>query len=638
MRVMKNQLMSIPWKGLLLILVLITLFVIYLLFKPGPPASVTLVDNLTQALFEGVGFFLTLPLFLQSSRLRKLTPAPSRIRPPSSLTTQRWVPLLLGLGILSVMIGQVLWTYNEDIAHLAVLFPSWADAGCLGSFLFVLLAILLLPPQTLPAGMRLRLLLDGLMIMVGTVTFSWYFVLGPTILQGYNSVLARVVGTAYPLATLVLISCLVLLLIQTYDREIRLTVLILSLALFILVITDSVYDFQELYNQYNTGTLLDVGWPLGYMLVGLGARALHLHLAARITSHTDRGAVAQSPPIPDPLLFASSPWQSLMPYFSLPAIVTLLVFTTYVGGNGFLEGGVYIGATLLMALLLLRQIFTIGEMRLRNKVLWTMQQDVDAKNDALRQANRQLEEHAKERERAYERERHLNELKDQFLLNVSHELRTPLTMLGVPLELLKIHYESLDSMERSLMLERALAGHEELVELVNRILDTTKVMSEIPQAKSEAVRVHQLVQEVLAALPSIQAYVISLQVPEQLLVWADAQFLRQVLRNLLSNVCKYVPTQTEIVILATQSVPSSSVCLEIADAGPGIPSEELPLLFEKFVRLKRDLAGSTPGTGLGLYICKQLVEAMGGRIWAESPGHLGKGSRFCLTLPPFSVC
>jgi len=71
----------------------------------------------------------------------------------------------------------------------------------------------------------------------------------------------------------------------------------------------------------------------------------------------------------------------------------------------------------------------------------------------------------------------------------------------------------------------------------------------------------------------------------------------------------------------------------VQDAGPGIPPEEIPLLFEKFVRLKRDLAGPTRGTGLGLYLCKQLVEAMGGSIWVESSGRIGEGSRFCFTLP-----
>jgi len=235
---------------------------------------------------------------------------------------------------------------------------------------------------------------------------------------------------------------------------------------------------------------------------------------------------------------------------------------------------------------------------------------------------------------AYEQQRKINELKDQFLLNVSHELRTPLTMLGCSLELLSELDEHLDPLKRAHLLKEALASQEELVDLVNRVLDAT----EIPLAKLEAVRVHQILQEVLAHLApgDVQAYTIRLQVPEQVMVWADPQFLRQVLLNLLTNVFKYVPTQTEIRIEAAQADPSSPVCLSVQDAGPGIPAEELPLLFEKFVRLKRDLAGSTRGTGLGLYICKQLVEAMGGRIWVESSGHLGEGSRFCVTLPPFS--
>ncbi len=239
---------------------------------------------------------------------------------------------------------------------------------------------------------------------------------------------------------------------------------------------------------------------------------------------------------------------------------------------------------------------------------------------------------------AYEQQRKINELKDQFLLNVSHELRTPLTLLGCSLELLSELDEHLDPMKRAHLLKEALASQEELVDLVNRVLDATTVVGEIPLAKLEAVRVHQILQEVLAHLApgDVQAYTIRLQVPGQVMVWADPQFLRQVLLNLLTNVFKYVPTQTEIRIEAAQAELSSPVCLSVQDAGPGIPAEELPLLFEKFVRLKRDQAGSTRGTGLGLYICKQLVEAMGGRIWVESSGHLGEGSRFCVTLPPFS--
>jgi len=75
------------------------------------------------------------------------------------------------------------------------------------------------------------------------------------------------------------------------------------------------------------------------------------------------------------------------------------------------------------------------------------------------------------------------------------------------------------------------------------------------------------------------------------------------------------------------------ILISVKDVGPGIPPEELPLLFGQFVRLKRDLSGSVRGTGLGLYVSKQLVEAMKGRIWVESTGRVGEGSRFCFTLP-----
>ena len=235
---------------------------------------------------------------------------------------------------------------------------------------------------------------------------------------------------------------------------------------------------------------------------------------------------------------------------------------------------------------------------------------------------------------AYEHQRKTNELKDQFLMNVNHELRTPLTVLGASLELLKEYHAQIDPVKAAEVLTLAQENHKELVRLVSRVLEAIRVVGEIPLARSKAVSVRQVVQEELEhlALEDVQAYTIRLEIPEHLVVWADPQLLHQVLRNLLSNIFKYVPKQTEILIEATQTTPTSDVLLSVQDAGPGIPSEELPLLFERFVRLKRDLAGKKSGTGLGLYICKRLVEAMGGRIWVESSGRMGEGSRFCVTL------
>jgi signal transduction histidine kinase len=240
---------------------------------------------------------------------------------------------------------------------------------------------------------------------------------------------------------------------------------------------------------------------------------------------------------------------------------------------------------------------------------------------------------------AYEHQRKTNELKDQILLHVSHELRTPLTVLGSFLELLQEYFEQLDPTERIQVLTQALTSYEELVDLVNRVLDTITITGAFPSARCEGVSIRHVVQDVLSHLdpPHVQAYTIRLLVGEQVMVWADPQYLYRVLQNLLSNVFKYVPTQTVISIEAAQTTPFSPVCLSVQDAGPGIPPEELPLLFEKLVRLKRDLAGPTRGTGLGLYICKHLVEAMGGHIWVESSGRMGEGSRFCVTLLPFTA-
>src|SRR6266704_3479293 len=192
MAVMSQPGVRNPGKGLALILLLSGLFAAYLLIKPGTPQTVTMVDNLIQGLLEGVGLFLAILPWLSVGGHKRLSVR--ALLPGAAGTTpaQRWVPLLLGLGILSYIIGQGIWTYNENIAHLPVLFPSLADIGFLGSYPFVLLAILFLPHRPLPIETRLRVFLDGLLIMVGVVTFSWYFVLGPTIQHGAKTAAGQI--------------------------------------------------------------------------------------------------------------------------------------------------------------------------------------------------------------------------------------------------------------------------------------------------------------------------------------------------------------------------------------------------------------------------------------------------------------
>lgn len=131
--------------------------------------------------------------------------------------------------------------------------------------------------------------------------------------------------------------------------------------------------------------------------------------------------------------------------------------------------------------------------------------------------------------------------------------------------------------------------------------------------------------------------ILHLEISATLTVKADRHYLHQVLLNLLSNAFKYSPEGTPVIISAAlcrarRDAPGQvRICVQ--DFGPGIPPSEIPVLFEKFVRLKRDILGTVRGTGLGLYISRQLVESMGGRIWAESTGVAGEGSRFYVALP-----
>jgi signal transduction histidine kinase len=640
---MNSQDMRSLWHSFAVILLLTSSFALFLLMKPGNPASVTLIDNLIQGLLEGGGLLLALPIFLPGGRRIKLSPGPLPQGPTSVHRAQRWVPFLLSLGILSYVIGQALWTYNENIAHLPVLFPSWADAGFLGSYPFILLALWLLPSSSpLPAETRTRIILDGLLIVVGVVTLGWYFILGPTILQGADTLAGQIVGTAYPLATLLLIFYLILLNVHINSRIARPVMGTLSLALLVIATTDSIYDYQELHNLYITGGLLDIGWPLGYMLIGLAARAIRLYPSARFLPDNESPAsIYARQTISTPAL-----WRAMLPYLFVPAVVLLLIYIECLGTHHTLKAGVFIGAAILMALLLLRQTFAIRETMMQNKRLRTVQQDVSAKNDALNAANAQLEEQARQLEEAYKQEFRLNDLKDQFLVHINHELRTPLTTMQGNLELLQLASTQLPSRDL-LFLHNALESCEELSLVVNNALDVVSIDGgRTPHC--ERLSLAAVVRDVLEQFNprKVAAYQIHIDVCEEICVWADLQFLRQVLRNLLSNAFKFVPEQTSIIInadlynaTAQEQHPRPRIRISIKDAGPGIPPDERSQLFGKFVRLKRDHSGPVTGCGLGLYICKLLVESMQGQIWVESTGVEGEGSRFCFTLfaaPPIT--
>ena len=291
-------------------------------------------------------------------------------------------------------------------------------------------------------------------------------------------------------------------------------------------------------------------------------------------------------------------------------------------------------------------------------IVVSLRYSVDMVEDARRQTQYAEEQQAlalaqrleaiHEQERlllAIEQQRQVNALKDQLLANVNHELRTPLTGIYGYLELLHVAHKREDRSLQEDFLSKALLGCEELTTVLSTMLDAMNVSTYSPLPKPEVLALAPLVHDTIARIDpqTLQGVAIHVQISEQVLVWADEQFVRQILRNLLFNALKYAP-HTPLLIhaewnekekMAHKELGASHVCVSVKDAGPGIPPTELPLLFQKFVRLKRDLTGNVRGTGLGLYISRQLVEAMQGRIWAESSGQPGEGTRFCFTLQTF---
>src|SRR5918997_570065 len=343
------------WRAASLVLLFNGLLVAVVLFKLGSDATLALVVNAA----EFIGPLLVVPLCFGGLLTWMWRRGTSEARVGPEVTRgQRWAPVLLGLGILSWVLGQAIFTYYEWVLDQPPPLPSIADVGYLSVYPFLLLGILLLPARPIPVASRTRIALDGLMIMTAAVTFSWYFILGPVMQQGTETTLAKAVATAYPLAGIVLIACLVILASRPGEHTLRPAVRLLALGLTLIVIADSNFAYWSLHGAYATGTLPDVGWSLGYMLVALGAFAARLATSEETTATGEPDDTSSSAST----LTEQRVWTSLLPYVLVPAVGVLVVYAWRTSGEGSsLATGVYIGGAVLIGLMLLRQVLAIGE-------------------------------------------------------------------------------------------------------------------------------------------------------------------------------------------------------------------------------------------------------------------------------------
>ncbi len=228
-------------------------------------------------------------------------------------------------------------------------------------------------------------------------------------------------------------------------------------------------------------------------------------------------------------------------------------------------------------------------------------------------------------------EQRLEEVKGDFIATVSHELRTPIAAVhGAAKTLEREDVDFSDDLRRRL-LSVISDQSERLAHLVNNILLTSQIEADRLVLASEQIDVSDVARRVIEAARTHAPDEVSIELvapPELVLVSTDRDKLRQVLANLVGNAVKYSQGANRVEVRLEPR--RGHVRIGVRDEGVGIPSAEQERIFEKFHRVP-SVTGAVSGTGLGLYICRELVRRLGGRIWIESSE--GTGSTFLVELP-----
>jgi PAS domain S-box-containing protein len=251
----------------------------------------------------------------------------------------------------------------------------------------------------------------------------------------------------------------------------------------------------------------------------------------------------------------------------------------------------------------------------------------------------QLEQQMEELQVAYQKLKELDQLKDSFLSTVSHELRTPLTSIKSFSEILLSYDEDKETQREFLSIINEESNR--LTRLINDFLDLSKIEAGRVQWETVELSLPEVIQ---TAINATQALTIQMKLkvdtdldPDLLTVWCDKDRLVQVVTNLLSNAIKFTPeggmihVKAQILNGSESEADSDRVMVSVSDNGIGIAPKDHQAIFEKFKQVGDTLTGKPKGTGLGLPICKEIIEHYRGKIWVES--ELGKGSTFFFTLP-----
>ena len=501
---------------------------------------------------------------------------------------------LWGAAYLAYAIGMMWWDYKQLIVGVDVPYPSLGDFGFLGAMALNLAAVMYSPKAPERPSLRLRGVLDGLIVASAVFFCAWQLVLHGIVENRTTSTLAKAVGIAYATGYLTVLAVVVLQIAASPARS-PLSFRMLVGSLTLLTVVNFPYAKMCIDGTYYTGHPIDVMWIAAFCLGTLAA-----FVPDRQVDPMRRG---------DDRRWETSV-QIGLPYVPV-FIAGVIAFWMMLSGQRFSGVGAWT-AGMLVTMVLFRQYLALADVRQRT--------------EALVAANI----HILEADRA----------KSQFLAAMSHELRTPLNSIIGFSEVLVTRLSTQLGDQHARFLRHINNSGTHLLRLINDILDLSKIESGKMDLAAEPIDPHAFCEGVLAIVRGIagpRAIKLTLEAPEGLPSFeGDPVRVKQVLYNLLSNAVKFSP-EGGTVTLGVRAVAPSEPPLHVAgiefrviDHGVGIAPEHHALVFEEFRQVESAAAGKG-GTGLGLALVRKLVALHGGSVALHS--RLGEGATFVVTLP-----
>jgi|GEM_PF-4836239 methyl-accepting chemotaxis protein len=357
-----------------------------IIVRPGGNAGVDLISNILQdiAVLAATIICFTYTVQLHNSRARL-----------------GWY--LVGAGLACGFIGDILFTYNE--LQPKPVFPSPGDIF-FSTFPILTLIGLLVQPSVARRGLaRARLLLDALVIALSLVTISWYFLLGPLLLSSGTSPLGQLVALWYPFSDVLMLSSVLIVLLRDRESPLDSAFGLVALGILFYVLSDSGFAYENLTSLYVTGNFIDIGWAIGFLLIGIGA------MGAVVRERQGATQAATTPPERDAMLriqeMARSDTQRLLVSYGL--VILLLIITIMsafthptsqdmmaMNSYHFVESGLIVLVAVVIALASSRQFLTLVENTQLNfelQGLYTQLRELNAATTAQRDAiERQVEQ------------------------------------------------------------------------------------------------------------------------------------------------------------------------------------------------------------------------------------------------------